>query len=64
MYDSFYGFREKPFALLPDPAFLYMSEKHRKALTMLQYGIVNQAGFTVITGEVGAGKTTLLQGRW
>lgn len=61
MYETFYGFREKPFSLLPDPSFLYMSEKHRLALTMLQYGIVNQAGFTVITGEIGSGKTTLIR---
>lgn len=61
MYESFYGFREKPFSLLPDPAFLYLSEKHRMALTTLQYGIVNQAGFTVITGEIGSGKTTLIR---
>ncbi len=61
MYESFYGFREKPFSLLPDPAFLYLSEKHRMALTMLQYGILNQAGFTVITGEIGSGKTMLIR---
>lgn len=61
MYESFYGFREKPFSLLPDPAFLFLSEKHRLALTMLQYGIVNQAGFTVVTGEIGSGKTTLIR---
>ncbi|MBI3899647.1 MAG: AAA family ATPase [Gammaproteobacteria bacterium] len=61
MYESFYGFKEKPFSLLPDPAFLYLSEKHRMALTMLQYGILNQAGFTVITGEIGSGKTTLIR---
>lgn len=61
MYEQFYGFREKPFSLLPDPAFLYLSEKHRMALTMLQYGIMNQAGFTVVTGEIGSGKTTLIR---
>ncbi len=61
MYESFYNFREKPFSLLPDPAFLFLSEKHRLALTMLQYGIVNQAGFTVVTGEIGSGKTTLIR---
>jgi general secretion pathway protein A len=61
MYESFYNFSEKPFSLLPDPAFLYLSEKHRLALTMLQYGIVNQAGFTVVTGEIGSGKTTLIR---
>ncbi|MFL6653729.1 MAG: ExeA family protein, partial [Sulfurifustis sp.] len=61
MYESFYGFNEKPFSLLPDPAFLFLSEKHRLALTMLQYGIMNQAGFTVVTGEIGSGKTTLIR---
>jgi putative secretion ATPase (PEP-CTERM system associated) len=61
MYESFYGLSEKPFSLLPDPAFLYMSEKHRMALAMLQYGLMNQAGFTVITGEIGSGKTTLVR---
>lgn len=61
MYESFYGFREKPFSLLPDPGFLYLSEKHRMALTMLQYGLMNQAGFTVITGDIGSGKTTLIR---
>lgn len=61
MYESFYGFREKPFSLLPDPSFLYLSEKHRMALTMLQYGLMNQAGFTVITGDIGSGKTTLIR---
>lgn len=61
MYKSFYGFREKPFSLLPDPAFLFLSEKHGRALAMLRYGLMNQAGFTVITGEIGSGKTTLIR---
>lgn len=61
MYESFYGFSEKPFSLLPDPAFLYLGRKHRMALTMLQYGLMNNAGFTVITGEIGSGKTTLIR---
>lgn len=61
MYESYYGFQEKPFSLLPDPDFLYFSDKHRMALTMLQYGLMNQAGFTVITGEIGSGKTTLIR---
>ncbi len=61
MYESFYGLNEKPFSLLPDPGFLFLSEKHRMALTMLQYGLLNQAGFTVITGEIGSGKTTLIR---
>lgn len=61
MYESFYGFSEKPFSLLPDPGFLYESSKHRMAATMLEYGLMNMAGITVITGEVGAGKTTLIR---
>ncbi len=61
MYLSFYKFREKPFSLLPDPAFLYMSRNHRMAFSMLEYGLMNQAGFTVITGEIGSGKTTLVR---
>jgi general secretion pathway protein A len=61
MYEAFYGFTEKPFNLLPDPAFLYLGDKHSIAYSMLEYGLVNQAGFTVITGEVGSGKTTLIR---
>ena len=61
MYEAFYGFTEKPFTLLPDPAFLYLGDKHSTAYSMLEYGLVNQAGFTVITGEVGSGKTTLIR---
>ena len=60
MYESFYGFKEKPFNTLPDPDFLYMSKKHEMALTYLQYGLSSQAGFMVLTGEIGSGKTTLL----
>ena len=61
MYESFYGLSEKPFSLLPDPSFLYMSSAHSSALTMLEYGMTQQAGFTVVTGEVGCGKTTLIR---
>jgi putative secretion ATPase (PEP-CTERM system associated) len=61
MYESFYGLREKPFSIAPDPAFLFMSRKHRRALVMLEYGLVNHIGFSVITGEIGSGKTTLLR---
>jgi len=61
MYESFYGFREKPFSLLPDCGFLYLSGKHRMALTLLEYGLMNQAGFTVISGDIGTGKTTLIR---
>ncbi|HEC26169.1 MAG TPA: DUF2075 domain-containing protein [Gammaproteobacteria bacterium] len=61
MYETFYGFREKPFSLLPDPAFLYLSRIHSAALAMLQYGLSHQTGITVITGDVGSGKTTLIR---
>lgn len=61
MYEAFFGFKEKPFSLLPDPSFLYLGKRHSMALTMLQYGLMNQAGFTVIAGEVGCGKTTLIR---
>jgi type II secretory pathway predicted ATPase ExeA len=60
MYEKFYGFSEPPFALLPDPSFMYMSRDHGMALTLLRYSILNKQGFTVITGEVGSGKTTLI----
>jgi general secretion pathway protein A len=61
MYERFYGFNEKPFSLLPDCGFLYLSGKHRMALTLLEYGLMNQAGFTVISGDIGTGKTTLIR---
>lgn len=61
MYEAFYGFLEKPFSLLPDPEFLYLSEKHRMAQALLDYGLSNQASFCVITGGVGTGKTTLIR---
>ena len=60
MYEAFYGMKERPFALLPDPSFLYLSPGHKSALTLLRYSILNRQGFTVISGEVGAGKTTLV----
>lgn len=61
MYEAFYGLREKPFSILPDPDFLFFSLKHTMALDLLEYGLGNQAGFNVITGEVGTGKTTLVR---
>jgi len=61
MYCQFYGMREKPFSLLPDPEFLFFSEKHEKALNLLELGVLNQSGFCVISGEIGAGKTTLVR---
>lgn len=61
MYTEFFGLSAKPFELLPNPKFLYLSKGHRKALSYLQYGIQEHAGFTLLTGEVGSGKTTLVR---
>jgi putative secretion ATPase (PEP-CTERM system associated) len=61
MYTSFFGLDEKPFELLPNPKFLFLSKGHKKALSYLEYGIQERAGFTLLTGEVGSGKTTLLR---
>jgi len=61
MYERFYQLRNRPFALSPDPDFLYPSRVHREALDYLRFGIDASAGFVVITGEIGSGKTTLLQ---
>ena len=61
MYEKFYQLRERPFALSPDPEYLYPSRVHREALDYLRYGLETHAGFVVITGEIGSGKTTLLQ---
>jgi putative secretion ATPase (PEP-CTERM system associated) len=61
MYERFFDLRERPFALSPDPEYLYPSRVHREALDYLRYGLESHAGFVVITGEIGSGKTTLLQ---
>jgi general secretion pathway protein A len=61
MYEAFYGLREKPFSILPDPDLIYWGPMHSMAFTMLEFGVMNNAGFTVITGEIGSGKTTLLR---
>lgn len=61
MYEAHYGFREKPFSLIPDPDFLYPSRGHKLALSLLQYGLSEQTGIVVISGEVGSGKTTLVR---
>jgi general secretion pathway protein A len=59
MYEAYYGFREKPFNLTPDPKFLYLSVKHHEAFAHLEFGLEQRGGFMVITGAVGTGKTTL-----
>ncbi len=60
MYEKFFGFRERPFELTPDPKYLFLSASHKEAITNLQYGIASHKCVTVLVGEVGAGKTTLL----
>lgn len=60
MYESFYGLKEKPFNLLPDPEYLFMSQGHENTYTHLEYAIAENKGFVVITGEIGSGKTTLI----
>jgi general secretion pathway protein A len=61
MYTQFYGLKDKPFEINPDPDFLFLSESHREALSHLIYATKERKGFTVITGEVGTGKTTLVR---
>jgi general secretion pathway protein A len=61
MYNAYFGFRESPFNLSPDPAFLYRSTQHEEALANLIYGVHSRKGFIVLTGEVGTGKTTMLE---
>lgn len=62
MYESYYGLTSKPFQLNPDPAFYFGSKQHRRATAYLEYGLHQNEGFIVVTGEVGAGKTTIVRG--
>ena len=62
MYESFYGLTSKPFQLNPDPAFYFGSKQHRRATAYLEYGLHQNEGFIVVTGEIGAGKTTIVRG--
>lgn len=61
MYEAFYKLREKPFSIMPDPDLIYWGRAHSLAFSMLEFGVMNNAQFTVITGEVGSGKTTLVR---
>ena len=61
MYESFFGLTEKPFAITPDPRYLYLSERHAEALAHLAYGIQESGGFIQLTGEVGTGKTMVVR---
>jgi general secretion pathway protein A len=61
MYEHFFGLSERPFSLLPDPDFLYLSPQHKLARAYLEYGLTQKIGFVVLTGEIGTGKTTLIK---
>ncbi len=61
MYEKFYGLKESPFSIQPDPDFLYFGRLHSYAYSMMEYGIKNRAGFIVVSGEIGCGKTTLVR---
>jgi type II secretory pathway predicted ATPase ExeA len=61
LYADYFGLSERPFALQPDPSFIYWSGQHRRAFSVLEFGIMSSAPITLITGEIGAGKTTLLR---
>jgi type II secretory pathway predicted ATPase ExeA len=60
MYTNFYNLKEKPFNLTPSPRFVYFGETHKEALALLTYGVMEQKGFVLLTGEVGTGKTTMV----
>ena len=61
MYEEFYGLNAKPFSLLPDPRYLFLSRKHEVAMSILEYAVMNDLVLSVVTGEVGSGKTTLVR---
>src|SRR6185503_15499049 len=61
MYEQYYGLRERPFDLSPNPRFLFLSRGHKEALTHLRYGLSGRPGITVVVGEAGTGKTTLVR---
>jgi len=61
MYNAFFGFKQNPFNMSPDPSFLFRSLQHEEALANLIYGVQSRKGFIVLTGEVGTGKTTMLE---
>ena len=59
MYAEFFGLKQDPFSIAPDPRYLFMSERHREALAHLLYGVQGGGGFVLLTGEIGTGKTTI-----
>jgi general secretion pathway protein A len=61
MYEEFYGLKEKPFQIVPNPDYLYFTPKHKNALSCLEYGLNDNVGIILMTGEIGSGKTTLIR---
>lgn len=61
MYEAFFGLKEKPFGIVPNPDYLYFSPRHKEALTFLEYGLMDNVGAVLLTGEIGIGKTTLIR---
>lgn len=61
MYEAYFGLSTKPFELVPNPEFLFLSHSHKKAINYLAYGLQEQAGFILLAGEVGSGKTTIIR---
>jgi type II secretory pathway predicted ATPase ExeA len=61
MYESYFKLREKPFDIVPNPAYLYLSKTHKQAMTYFNFGLQERFGFVLMTGEVGSGKTTLIR---
>ena len=61
MYEAFFGLRERPFDLTPNPKFLVLTESHREVLLNLEYGIASRKGITLLIGEAGSGKTTVIR---
>ncbi|MBJ6372515.1 ExeA family protein [Sedimentitalea arenosa] len=59
-YQDYFGLRDRPFTLVPDPEFLFWSPQHRRAYSVLEFGVLSRAPITLLTGEIGTGKTTLL----
>ncbi len=61
MYEEYFGFNQKPFDLVPNPQFLFLSKSHQKAISYLEYGLQEKAGFILLSGEIGSGKTTTIR---
>jgi type II secretory pathway predicted ATPase ExeA len=61
MYENYFGFTEKPFNLAPDPDYLYMSRQHKNAISSLDFGLMDDSGLILFTGDIGTGKTTIIR---